>query len=216
MREPGGGPARHTSMRTLRGLLSVLAAAAGLVVAAPGAAYACSCVDDRAGTAVRSADAVVWAEVDEVQMPAMGGGTASYLLSVERVYKGEVTERAQVDSEASGASCGLEGIEVDRRYVFFLDGDGPRWYAGLCGGTGQVSRARVERVLAGAEDGAGVDRTSDDPGRDPLPGGPTRLPVSPASYAGMVLGGAAAVVTGVVMWRRRGGSGPARGDVESR
>ena len=84
-------------------------------------------------------------------------GQAHYLLDVQRVYKGDVQERARVDSDASGAACGLEGITAGRRYAFFLQGDGSPWTANLCGGTGfAVDRDHLERAIGVADAGAPV------------------------------------------------------------
>ena len=181
----------------MRRFVLLLLVAGGLVVAAPGAAHACSCTTADPSQFVAWADAVVWAEVTESQVPADGTGQAHYLLDVQRVYKGEVTERARVDSDASGAACGLEGITAGRRYAFFLQGDGSPWTANLCGGTGfAVDRDHFERAISTAGAGAPV-------GVAPRPGGPERLPVSGYSYAGMGLGGAVALAAGFVVWRRR-------------
>ena len=180
-------------MDVVRRLVLLLLMAGGLVVAAPGAAHACSCTTANAADFVTRADAVVWARVADVQMPAMGNGQAHYLLEVDTVHKGATTERLRLDSEASGAACGLEGIEVGRRYVFFLRAaGGEEWRADLCGGTGEVRRAQVVSLL-------GAGRTSE----QPEPGGPQSLPPSAYSYAGMGLGGLAALATGAVLWRRR-------------
>lgn len=106
----------------MRTVLVGLLLAGGAVLAVPGTAHACSCVSADPREFVEWADAVVWAEVSDAREPATGMGEAHYLLDVERVYKGEVTERVRVDSAASSAACGLEGIEAGRDYAFFLLG----------------------------------------------------------------------------------------------
>jgi hypothetical protein len=183
-----GNPVSRT-----RPLLAGLVVAGGSVLALPGTAHACSCVPADPRQLVDRADAVVWAEVRDVRSPADGTGQAHYLLDVETVYKGEVTERVQVDSAASGAACGLEDIRADRRYVFFLRGAGSRYTADLCGGTGRaVDRAEL-RSLAGTA--------------EPEAGGPTRLPPSPYSWAGVGAGALGGVLGMLLAWRRGGGSG---------
>jgi hypothetical protein len=190
-------------MDVVRRFVLLLLVAGGLVVAAPGAAHACSCVTADPKEFVAWADAVVWAEVAETQVPADGMGSAHYLLDVQRVYKGDVTERARVDSAASGAACGLEGITAGRRYAFFLQGDGSPWTANLCGGTGFVTEQdRLERAVAATEAGTPA-------GTAPAPGGPEQLPMSVYSYAGIGVGGLVALAAGLVAWRRRGASGAA-------
>jgi hypothetical protein len=176
-------------MTVIRAALAGLLLAAVGVLAVPGTAHACSCVTADTEQFVEWADAVVWARVDVVDMPAMGNGDAHYLLTVEEVFQGSVTERVRVDSAASGAACGLEGIDADRRYVFFLEGGGSPYSAHLCGGTGfGVDRADLEAV--GLTGGA------------PEAGGPTQLPLSAYSYAGMGLGALAALVGAGLVWRR--------------
>ena len=108
-----------------------------------------------------------------------------------------------MDSAASGAACGLEGIRAGRRYAFFLNGDGSPWSANLCGGTGfGVGPERLERVVASDDAATSV-------GRVPEPGGPDRLPVSGFSYAGIGVGALAATMGAAVAWRRRRSSGAA-------
>ena len=186
----------------MRTVLVGLLLAAGAVLAVPGAAHACSCVSADARQFVTWADTVVWAEVTDAQLPPSGAGEAHYLLQVETVYKGEATERVRVDSEGSGAACGLEGIEAGRRYGFFLQGDSSPYTASLCGGSGTVERDQLERVVRGV-DGAGAS-DGEPAGGAPEPGGPDRLPLSPYSYAGMGAGVLVAAVVALLAWVRRG------------
>ncbi len=203
MREPTLRGMRPTGMRTPRAylgaLLAALVVAGGLVLVAPGPAYACSCVAGGPRQYVEWADVVVWARVDHAQVPPSAIGGAHYLLDVERVYKGAATQHVQVDSSASSAACGLEGIEEGEAYVFFLQGERPPHSASLCGGTGMVKRAQLERVLdtdgdpvvtdgaAGDSGGEGQPAAAPE-GQDPAPGGPADLPVSAWSYLGMGAG----------------------------
>lgn len=188
-------------MRAVRALLGGLVLAGAAVLAVPGTAHACSCVSAGPREYVEWADAVVWARVVDVQRPAAPVGDAHYLLEVDRVYKGEVTRSAQVDSDVSGAACGLEGIESDRSYAFFLEGRDSPYSATLCGGSGSVDRDRLERVLGTGEQET-EDQTATASGVAPQPGGPTRLPVSTWSWAG-VGAGALACLVGCAVWARR-------------
>lgn len=195
-----------THLRTARTLLGGLVLAGTAVLAVPGTAHACSCVSAGPRQYVEWADAVVWARVSDVQKPAPPVGEAHYLLEVDRVYKGEVTRSAQVDSDVSGAACGLEGIESDRSYAFFLQGDRSPWSATLCGGTGSVDRDRLEQVV-GTGEGTGQapqtdERSATAAGVAPQPGGPTRLPVSTWSWAG-VGAGVMACLVGCGAWALR-------------
>ncbi len=209
---------RTRSLRTAPALLLGLLIAAGAVLAVPGTAYACSCVAAGPRQYLEWADAVVWADVVEVSK-STPIGEAHYLLEVDRVYKGEVTRSVQVDSNASGAACGLEGIESDRSYAFFLDGDGSPYSATLCGGTGAVARDRLERVVGAGAPGAADPSETSDPdeeavqgqqvvGSAPAPGGPERLPVSAWSWAGIATG-ALGTVAGSIVWLLRRRSTPA-------
>lgn len=189
-----------TRMRTARALLGGLVLAGTAVLAVPGTAHACSCVSAGPREYVEWADAVVWARVVDVQRPATPIGDAHYLLEVDRVYKGEVTRSAQVDSDVSGAACGLEGIESDRSYAFFLDGQGSPWSATLCGGTGNVDRDRLEQLLGSRDDtGEAGPVLREAVGTAPQAGGPQRLPVSTWSWAG-VGAGALACLVGCAVW----------------
>lgn len=201
--EPVAVLMRPSGMRTMRSLMAGLVVAGGAVLAVPGTAHACSCVTAEPRQLVEWADAVVWAEVTDARMPLSGTGEAHYLLDVERVYKGEVTQRVRVDSAASGAACGLEGIEAGGRYAFFLLGDSSPYEANLCGGSGGVERERLEKVLGAAERPA-AEGVIDPAGARPDPGGPERLPLSPYSYAGMGAGALAAVGLAALAWLRRG------------
>lgn len=200
------------SLRTARSLLVGLVMAGGAVLAVPGTAHACSCIAAGPTQYLEWADAVVWAEVVESQQPSPPIGKARYLLEVDRVYKGQVSRSAQVDSEASSAACGLEGIESGRSYAFFLEGEGSPYFATLCGGTGSVPRAKLEQVVGvgdavetDAAPGAGEQAVLT-AGSSPEPGGPTRLPVSGWSWIGMGVGALAAAGGSVFwLWRRSAG-----------
>lgn len=189
-------------MRLVRAVLVGLLLAAGAVLAVPGTAHACSCVSAAPRQFVEWADTVVWAEVTDAQLPLGGTGEAHYLLAVEAVYKGESTERVRVDSAASGAACGLEGIEAGRRYGFFLRGESSPYTADLCGGSGVLDRDRLERVVRAADEARPSE--GEPAGGAPAAGGPARLPLSLYSYAGMGAGGLVAAVLALLAWVRRG------------
>ena len=132
-------------MRLLRLLLTVLATAGALVVVTAGTASACSCATDRTGDFVESADEILAGTLVEVREPRAllfrSDDPVTYTLDVDAVYRGEVGEEVVFESARDGASCGLEGMEVDRRYVVFLDLEGDQRSAGLCGGTGPATAA---------------------------------------------------------------------------
>jgi hypothetical protein len=91
-------------------------------------AYACSC---RAVDLVRDLPDADGAIVGAVLERSVSGDTATYLFRVEQVYKGEIENRVEVVTPASGASCGLE-LAVGDRVGLLLTRDGDVWRSGLC------------------------------------------------------------------------------------
>jgi hypothetical protein len=127
-------------MRAIRLTLVVLVGAGMLVFGGSGTALACSCaigsVDDYLGYA----DVVATGTLTDIKPPTDGPVISSvdpvkYTVDVERTFKGEPQDRLVFYSARFGASCGLEGMHVDRRYTFFLTQGGERLTANLCGGT---------------------------------------------------------------------------------
>ncbi len=208
-------------MKTLRGVLVVLLSAFGLVALGSATAYACSCVQQTPRSAYDGAAVVVDATVVQQDSPSRITGstdTVRYLLDVHTVYKGFATERLEVGTVASGASCGLEGIEVDDRQVFFLyETTGEEWdpdtalAANLCGGTGQFTPDQVERVAEGrtppsSEASPVVGPAAGPVARDPEPGGPSRLWPTSAELTAYAVGGSLLLLLlagGWVLLRRR-------------
>ena len=173
-------------MTTLRTLLAGLLAALGLVAVTATAAHACSCAMASPRAYVAGADVVFTGTLVQVdprpRRPVMSSGDpATYHFDVHEVLKGEVPANARVTSAVDGASCGLEGMAVDREYVVYANGD-DELTANLCGGTSAAGPAAVQRV----------ERLT----------GPAREPAAAASYpaddggpgVGWVLVGAAGLV----------------------
>lgn len=105
-------------------LLAVLVAA--LVLAAD--ASACSCAPPDLERDLPRADGAV---VGTVLERRVDGDTARYLVRVEQVYKGDIDNRVEILTSASGAACGLESVVGDR-VGLLLDRDGDAWRSGLC------------------------------------------------------------------------------------
>ncbi|QSR31998.1 hypothetical protein CFI00_16070 [Nocardioides sp. S5] len=76
----------------------------------------------------------------------------TYTVAVDAVYRGDIGTSTTFESPMSGASCGLEGMIVDRRYLVFLSSDGARRTASLCDGTALATPKRIKAVarLTGA------------------------------------------------------------------
>jgi hypothetical protein len=84
---------------------------------------------------------------DPPQKPIMSSAAPiTYTVQVRRTFKGEPRSELQFTSAMSGASCGLEDMEVDRRYTFFLDTGKQGMTATLCGGTTAASD-RLEKQI---------------------------------------------------------------------
>lgn len=153
---------------SLRALLC-LGVAAPVLLVGPSPACACSCVPRTDAEFYRDAGTVF---VGELVSRRPGDGLfrsstdpVTYVFAVSAVHKGTVSERQEVVSSASGASCGLE-IEVGRRYVVFTQATPmepdptPRagqLSANLCGGTRPAGSGAVAEAFG--------------PGEAPVPGG---------------------------------------------
>ena len=59
------------------------------------------------------------------------GDRAVYLFRAEQVYKGDISNRVEIETAASGAACGLE-LGVGDRTGLLLTREGGTWTSGLC------------------------------------------------------------------------------------
>lgn len=189
--------------------MAAAAIAAGLMVfAQAGSALACSCAFTALNDQVGTADVVATGTLTDVRDPFGGPVVSStdpirYVVDVDRVYKGTPHSRIVFRSARLGASCGLEGMHVDRRYMFLLQRDsGGHLSANLCGGTRLVNggvESNVTRVTGPPEAppsaAAGRLLRSDDTSATS-----TWLPIG---VGGLAVGAASA---GYLWWRRRSGS----------
>lgn len=171
-------------MRLLASVLLTVLASFGIVVTGgAGPALACSCAFERVPDYVAYADAVFVGTLVEIEGPpkrqiVSSTDPVTYTVAVEEVYEGEVGSTTVFESAMSGASCGLDGMVVDRRYVFFTTADGGVPTASSCGGTAPVTPrrlARVQRLLGTPATPLGAVeeavRTDDDVASSPgLPG----------------------------------------------
>lgn len=207
--EPVVPPARRSGMRVVRvSLVAVVGLLGSLLLVVGGAApaAACSCAGVGLARYVEMADVVVTGVLEDVEEPddgLFGGptGTAEYRVRVESTHKGRATEDLVFTSAADGSSCGVEGIDADRRYVFFLTRGQAELSSSLCSGNQPASSALDRRLAALVG-----------PATAPVPGGPDGGPGEgpdrdwwlPAT--GAVLAGLGAV--GVLVRRRRTASRP--------
>lgn len=150
-------------------VLTVLVAGASLVTWGAGPALACSCAYQHMPEFVDGADEIFTGTLTAMTEPPRTGVVSStdpitYTVAVDAVYRGDVGSVAFFESAMSGASCGLEGMTVDRRYLVFVSTDGSKRAATSCGGTAPATPRRVDAIerLTGApaEPAVGLDATT--------------------------------------------------------
>lgn len=201
-------------MTFLRSLLAALVAATGLVLAAPAPAFACSCAGGGATQFVKWADVVVVGEVTGITPPPerevmSSGDPATYAVAVDRVLAGQAGATVEVLSAVSGASCGLEGIEVGRDYVLFASyqdiGGEPTevLWASLCGGTAPASASFVAEVEAVTGAGSPPDPVPTGSEPEPAAGPPAPSGGVPGWAWGGIVAATVAAMGGVLAVRRR-------------
>ena len=110
-------------------------------------AGACSCIQRSDDHALAQSDAVFTGRVVDVRRPREVHSSldpATWVISVDRVYKGAVTKRQAIVTAVDGASCGLETTGKRRLLVFAVgrgkSGISPapargQYAANSCGGT---------------------------------------------------------------------------------
>lgn len=192
MSHPGTARRAHRAPR----VLAALTVAVPLLLVAPAQpACACSCAQLTPTEAVSRAQTVFSGRLESVE-GADGGASADpvrYHFVVDRVLKGQATDRQVVESAASSASCGLEGMEAGKDYLVMAETSGATMSASLCGGTTRLTPER----LAAVEKVTGPGSTP-----SPAPAGTARQPAWRIPV--LPLGLAVAVITGaLVVWRSR-------------
>ena len=147
-RQPVGEPTRrsvrHTGMRRLALLTALLLLPLMWVGAEP--AFACSCVVRTVPDQVAAADAVAQGRL--VGRDDSNPQEVVYTFAGTDLYKGDVSLDFEVHTAAQSAACGLAGLVVGRRYVMFMDRDGGRLTANICGGSNTATAAYVAKVEA--------------------------------------------------------------------
>jgi LPXTG-motif cell wall-anchored protein len=198
-------------------LTAIMAISAGLTVfAQTGPALACSCVTSSLGDQVDRAGVVATGTLAVIADPSGGSVVSStapirYMVDVDAVYKGRPAAQLSFVSARFGASCGLEGMRADRRYVFFLLGDHEDGLsADLCGGTAPTSahlQSGLEQLtgpptqVAEVETGV-TDSPARGPGHDAVDEA-TGDASSTAIWLGLLGVAAVGGGGGLIWWRRR-------------
>lgn len=202
-------------MRLLRLVLLTVLVSSGLLVAGgAGPASACSCAYQHPADFVDGADEIFAGTLVSMADPTArevmrSTDPVAYTVAVDAVYRGRVESAAVFESAMSGASCGLEGMVVDRRYVFFVSTDGSHRTASSCGGTAPATTGlvnAVERLVGAPVPSVVVDEvgaTSEALGPVTSDGRPAQ-----ASISGWIIGivgtiGGAALVSAGFRLRRR-------------
>jgi len=99
-----------------------------VALAVAGDALACTCAPvDLARDLPRSDGAFVGTVLERHETEA----SVNLLFRVEQVYKGDISNRVEVETSRDGASCGLE-LPVGERVGLLLDRDGALWRSSLC------------------------------------------------------------------------------------
>jgi hypothetical protein len=192
--------------RRALGLVAVLLLLGGLVAlggeasAAPRVREPCK-VPSSVGDRAAKVDAVFTAQVTAQETDAVGTGATTrqvrrYSATVERVYQGTVTaKQVIVSSPLSARENGLGQLPTDKTWLFFVNGEGAKFYANSCLGSERATSAllrRVERVL-----GSGGTVVVPEPERPPLEW--TELdPAPPTPLGRLVAPGAAAGIVGLL------------------
>ena len=135
-----------------RALLVVPLMFAALLVLPSAPAWACSCASATPVQWVDRSDVVLRGTLEDVDKPSgpavlqPSDPSVTYRFAVSEVFRGEAMETTYVSSSASGASCGLEGLQPGREYVVFAQTRGDTLWAGLCGGTARAASGLVADV----------------------------------------------------------------------
>ena len=155
----------------LRRALVVLLLAGFGVVLAQVPANACKCVPAGVAAHAKQVDVVFTGEVTGASTKTVQRGKRElrvrvYSVTVDRLYQGKTEEKVNVVSAVDTTACGLGKIPAGQRWLFFVNGKGPTYYANSCGGSELVvsqSLRQVEKVL-----GAGEPLATPPPERPPL------------------------------------------------
>ena len=130
----------HRPMAVLGSILL----SAGIVLAHPEAACACSCAEVTDEAAYDDAAAVFTGTLVDGDLSTFGVPERDRILEfrVDEVYKGEVAELQGVATVGDGNSCGWELPAGEEYLVFATISDG-KLYSGLCSGSRPIEEGAV-------------------------------------------------------------------------
>ena len=204
-------------MRRTAVLLLLSAFLGALVVVGASPAQACSCAGGTTAEFAERADAVFTGRLVSRTEPSRletSADPALHVFAVDAVAKGAVSERQEILSPVSGASCGLELSGEETVVVFatrtadlYLDGSGPelednQYYAYLCDGSAPLT-PQLEAELAAL--GPVVRPIVPEPAApvEPRAAATTAPDQDGPAVALLVLGGAVVLGAGALVLRRR-------------
>ena len=176
-----------------RMLVVLLLVLSGMALAQIPGHAACTCVKNDTPAHIKNATTVL---LGQVTSSARQDQNLTYIVQVERVYKGAAATSATLRSPSSKDACALDDLVADRRYVIFGTQQGGVVEVNSCGGTAPLNSqllASVTGVL-----GAGTSP-------EPAPGSPpteaTRTRVddaNPMEFTRLAAPGAALVIIGLL------------------
>jgi hypothetical protein len=176
----------------MRRLLVALLLALSGVVLGQLPAHACSCVAQTTQAQLKRATDVF---AGMVTSQAKASNVITYEVTVERVYKGEVTSPVAVRTAGDPAACGLGSLVADKRYVFMGAVQGEMVEINSCGGTA-LATTKLNNTVSAAL-GAGTAPT---PTPEPTPptASITRVDqATPTKFSRLAAPGGALVLVGL-------------------
>lgn len=137
--QSGTGPLAGAFSEVMRSL-RVLVAIALLLGLAPAPAAACTCIVSTPLESAARAEVIFVGRLTATEGAPFGIVRSSldpitYRFAVERALKGTVRGTAAVKTANSSASCGLDGLEVGKRFTVFGYVEDGELTTNLCSGT---------------------------------------------------------------------------------
>lgn len=200
--------------RLVPGFVLAFVVALASVVLTQMPAHACRCLASNTARDAQRADAVFTGTVVSVQKPPSGNspegdnptgegektnraGTITIMVEADRSWKGHVPTKVELTTSASSASCGVDDLKADRKYLFFAHSDNAKLTINSCGGTTPLTAKvgdNISKLLGPGKDPA---VTAEKPDAEPPAAGREVIDDSdPAGFARIAAPGGALVIVG--------------------